>query len=187
MLDLIEKYWWTFVVRGLLAIAFGVIALIWPGITLLALVVLFGVYVTMEGIFSMVTAFNNRGVRFWWVLLLEGLASIAIGCVAFIWPGITAVVLLIFIALWAILTGVLEIGAAIQLRKQIQGEWILAVSGALSILIGFILLVNPGSGALAVVWLIGLYALVFGGLLTFLGLKFRRKRSDSRVRISVTK
>lgn len=173
MLDLLAKYWWTFLIRGLLAIAFGIIALVWPGITLMVLVVLFGIYVIVEGIFSIVAAFSNRAVHSWWVLLLEGLASLVIGGIAFIWPGITAVALLIFIAIWAIFTGLLEIGAAVQLRKEIQGEWILALTGILSILIGIILIVNPGAGALAVVWLIGVYAIIFGGLLTFLGLKFR--------------
>jgi uncharacterized membrane protein HdeD (DUF308 family) len=144
----------------------------WPGITLMVLVVVFGIYVIIEGVLSLVAAFNNRWMRSWWILLLEGLSGIVIGCVAFIWPGLTAVVLLIFIAIWAIFTGLLEIGAAIQLRKEIQGEWILALTGVLSILIGLILLINPGAGALAVVWLIGIYALMFGGLLTFLGLKF---------------
>ena len=146
----------------------------WPGITLMVLVVVFGIYVIIEGVLSLVAAFNNRWMRSWWILLLEGLSGIVIGCVAFIWPGLTAVVLLIFIAIWAIFTGLLEIGAAIQLRKEIQGEWILALTGVLSILIGLILLINPGAGALAVVWLIGIYALMFGGLLTFLGLKFHK-------------
>jgi uncharacterized membrane protein HdeD (DUF308 family) len=174
MFDLIAKYWWTFVVRGLLAFAFGLIALVWPGITLIVLVALFGIYVIIEGVLSIVAAISNRWVRSWWVLLLEGLAGIVIGGIAFIWPGLTAVVLLVFIAIWAIFTGLLEIGAAVQLRKEIQGEWILALTGVLSILIGLILLINPGAGALAVVWLIGIYALLFGGLLTFLGLKFRK-------------
>ena len=98
MFDLIAKYWWTFVVRGILAIVFGLIALVWPGITLMVLVVLFGIYVIIEGVLSLVAAFNNRWMRSWWILLLEGLAGIVIGCVAFIWPGLTAVVLLIFIA-----------------------------------------------------------------------------------------
>jgi uncharacterized membrane protein HdeD (DUF308 family) len=140
----------------------------------MVLVVLFGIYVIIEGVLSVVAAFNNRGERSWWVFLLEGLAGIVIGGIALIWPGLTAVVLLVFIAIWAIFTGLLEIGAAIQLRKEIQGEWILALTGVLSILIGLILVVNPGAGALAVVWLIGLYALLFGGLLTFLGVKFRK-------------
>ena len=140
----------------------------------MVLVVVFGIYVIIEGVLSLVAAFNNRWMRSWWILLLEGLSGIVIGCVAFIWPGLTAVVLLIFIAIWAIFTGLLEIGAAIQLRKEIQGEWILALTGVLSILIGLILLINPGAGALAVVWLIGIYALMFGGLLTFLGLKFHK-------------
>ena len=174
MLDLVAKYWWTFVIRGLLAIAFGLIALVWPGITLIVLVYLFGFYAILEGIFSMVAAFINRGMRHWWVLLLEGLVSIAVGCVAFIWPGLTAVVLLIFIAIWAILTGLLEIWAAVQLRKEIRGEWILALTGIISVLIGIILFTNPGAGALAVVWVIGIYAVIFGALLTFLGFKLRK-------------
>ena len=174
MLDLIAKYWWTFVIRGLLAIAFGLIALVWPGITLIVLVFLFGFYVILEGILSIIAAFINRGMRSWWVLLLEGLASLIVGCVAFIWPGLTAVVLLIFIAIWAILTGLLEIWAAVQLRKEIRGEWILALTGIISILIGIILFTNPGAGALAVVWMIGIYAIIFGALLTFLGFKFRK-------------
>ena len=174
MLDLIAKYWWTFVIRGLLAIAFGLIALVWPGITLIVLVFLFGFYVILEGILSIIAAFINRGMRSWWVLLLEGLASLIVGCVAFIWPGLTAVVLLIFIATWAILTGLLEIWAAVQLRKEIRGEWILALTGIISILIGIILFTNPGAGALAVVWMIGIYAIIFGALLTFLGFKFRK-------------
>jgi len=174
MLNLIAKYWWTFVIRGLLAIAFGLIALVWPGITLIVLVVLFGFYVILEGILSIIAAFINRGMQSWWVLLLEGLASIAMGCVAFIWPGLTAVVLLIFIAIWAILTGLLEIWAAVQLRKEIRGEWILALTGIMSTLIGIILFTNPGAGALAVVWMIGIYAVIFGALLTFLGFKFRK-------------
>jgi uncharacterized membrane protein HdeD (DUF308 family) len=174
MLDLIAKYWWTFVSRGLLAIAFGLIALVWPGITLIVLVFLFGFYAVLEGILSIIAAVINRGMRSWWVLLLEGLISFIVGCVAFIWPGLTAVVLLIFIAIWAILTGLLEIWAAVQLRKEIRGEWVLALTGIISILIGIILFVNPGAGALAVVWMIGIYAAIFGALMIFLGVKFRK-------------
>ncbi len=174
MLDLIAKYWWTFVIRGLLAIAFGLIALVWPGITLIVLVFLFGFYAVLEGILSIIAAVINRGMRSWWVLLLEGLTSLIVGCVAFIWPGLTAVVLLIFIAIWAILTGLLEIWAAVQLRKEIRGEWVLALTGIISILIGIILFTNPGAGALAVVWMIGIYAAIFGALLIFLGVKFRK-------------
>ena len=174
MLNLFAKYWWTFVIRGLLAVTFGLVALVWPKITLIALVYLFGFYAILEGILSTIAAIINRGMRHWWVPLLEGLVSIAVGCAAFIWPGLTAVVLLIFIAIWAILTGVFEIWAAVQLRKEIRGEWILALTGIISILIGIILFANPGAGALAVVWLIGIYAVIFGALLTFLGLKLRK-------------
>jgi uncharacterized membrane protein HdeD (DUF308 family) len=174
MLELIVNHWWTYVIRGLLAIAFGMMALIVPGITLQILILIFGVYVIVEGLLAILAAFSNRKENAWWLLLLEGIMGIAIGVFAFIWPGITAIVLLIFIAVWAIMTGIFEIAAAIQLRKAIKGEWVLGIAGVLSILIGFLLIINPGPGALAIVWLIGIYALIFGLLLMYLGFKGRR-------------
>lgn len=171
MLTILSKDWWIYVLRGILAIAFGVLALIWPGVTIGILVLLFGIYVIFEGVLALSAAFRNRHRRVWWVLLLEGITGIVVGLFAFIWPGLTAVVLLIFIAIWAILTGILEIGAAIQLRKQFKGEWALLLTGILSILIGLILIINPGAGIVAIVWLIGIYAIVFGILLTILGVR----------------
>jgi len=159
------------VLRGALAVAFGLIALIWPGITLGVLVALFGAYVILEGILALVAAYKHRVEKSSWLILLEGVAGILVGLFAFIWPSLTALILLIFIALWAIITGILKLAAAIELRKEIVGEWILGLAGAVSILIGILLIANPGPGVLAVVWLIGLYALIFGGLLIFLGLK----------------
>jgi uncharacterized membrane protein HdeD (DUF308 family) len=151
-------------------------ALIWPGLTLGVLVILFGAYAILEGILAILGAFAHRGERYWWVLFLEGLAGIGAGLFAFIWPALTAVILLIFIAVWAILTGILEIAAALQLRKELLGEWVLALAGVFSIAIGILLMTNPGAGALAVVWLIGLYAILFGGLMAFLGFKARRHK-----------
>lgn len=176
MLTIISRDWWIYVLRGILAIAFGLLAIIWPGLTIGVLVVLFGIYVIFEGFLALSAAFRHRQRPIWWVLLLEGLAGIVVGIFAFIWPGLTAVILLIFIAIWAILTGILEIAAAIQLRRQLKGEWALGLTGVLSIMIGVLLLSNPGAGALAVVWLIGIYAILFGVLLTILGFKVKNTK-----------
>jgi uncharacterized membrane protein HdeD (DUF308 family) len=174
MLNIVTKDWWIYVFRGFLAIAFGLLAIIWPGLTIGILIVLFGVYVIFEGLLALSAAFRNRDRKLWWVLLLEGIAGIIVGLFAFIWPGATAVVLIIFIAFWAILTGILEIAAAVQLRRRLKGEWALGLTGVLSILIGIILISNPGAGVVAVAWLIGIYAILFGLLLTTLG--FRAKK-----------
>jgi len=174
MLTLIAQNWWIHVLRGFFAALFGIMALVWPGLTLGVLVILFGVYVLLEGILALAAAFRHRTETSWWLLLVEGIAGIVAGVFAFIWPTLTAVVLLIFIGVWAILTGIFEVCAAMQLRQEMAGEWVLGVAGILSILIGILLIANPGAGALAVVWLIGIYAILFGVLLMYLGFKARR-------------
>ncbi len=173
MTDL-ARNWWALALRGVFGVIFGVLAFAWPGITLAALVILYGAYAMADGIFAIAAAITGRPVGApWWALLLEGLLGIAVGIMTFAWPGITALVLLYLIAGWAMATGVLEIAAAIRLRREVRGEWILAVSGVLSILFGILLVINPGAGALAVVWLIGGYAVVFGSLLIALGFRLR--------------
>jgi uncharacterized membrane protein HdeD (DUF308 family) len=174
MLESLARYWWMVVLRGSLAVLFGLLALIWPDVTLLALVVLFGAYSLVDGVFALVAAFGPRaeGRRFW--LALQGVAGIVIGAITFIWPTITALVLVALIALWAIVTGILQVMAAIRLRRDMRGEWLLALSGVLSVVIGIILLVWPGSGAVGLVLLIGAYAVVFGGALVGLGLRLRK-------------
>jgi len=174
MLNLIIRHWRLYVIRGILTIAFGLMALFWPAITVRVLVFLFGIYVIVQAILAFVAAFANRMEKAWWILLLEGVAGLGVGIIAFIWPGLTAVVLLVLIAVWAILTGILEIGAAIQLRKELKGEWVLTLIGVISVLIGLILIINPGVGLLAVVWLIGVYAIIYGALLSYLGIKARK-------------
>ena len=174
MLEL-TRIWWILAVRGAVAVIFGLLALIWPEITLLALVLVFGAYAFVDGLFALVAAFRGRqlagGSRGW--LVLEGLLGIGAGIVALIWPDITALALLWVIAFWAVLTGALEIVAAVRLRRVLDNEWMLIVAGALSILFGLILIVFPGEGAVGLVWLIGIYAIVFGIVLLGLALRLR--------------
>jgi uncharacterized membrane protein HdeD (DUF308 family) len=187
-MNLIEKQlagilfrnWWVLLLRGLAAIAFG--ALVWfqPGISLAALVLLFGAYSMADGILGVWTAIAGRKEHeHWWLLLLEGLLGIGVGVLTFLVPGITALALLFYIAVWAIATGVLEIVAAIRLRKEIEGEWLLILSGLASVVFGVLLMAQPGVGALAVLWLIATYAIVFGVLLVILAFKARSFLSEA--------
>src|SRR5947207_1734608 len=172
MLVVFTSSWWSLVLRGIVAILFGVLAFVWPHITLTALVFLFGAYALVDGVFAIAAGIKSYGeYKRWWVLLIEGVLSVIAGVIAFAVPAITAWALLILIAAWAIVTGIFEIIAAIQLRKQIAGEWLMIVAGIASLIFGFALLFNPVAGALAVIWLIGIYAIVFGVLLVALGLR----------------
>lgn len=171
----LARNWWALVLRGVFAVLFGIAAFIWPGITLVVLVFLFGAYVLVDGVFAVIAGLRARGdEERWWALLVEGLAGIAAGIIAFVWPGITALVLLYLIAAWAIITGVFEIVTAVRLREEIEGEWLMGLAGLLSVLFGIALFLFPGSGAVAVVWLIGSYAILFGIVLVALGLRLRR-------------
>jgi uncharacterized membrane protein HdeD (DUF308 family) len=171
---LFTSNWWALALRGLAAILFGILAFLWPGITLTALVFLFGAYALVDGAFAIVAGIRTtKENKRWWLLLVEGVLSVFAGVLAFVVPAITGFFLLLLIASWAIVTGAFEIAAAIQMRKEITGEWILALSGAASILFGLALLVYPAVGALAVIWIIGAYAIVFGVLLVVLGFKLR--------------
>jgi len=174
MLIVFTSSWWALVLRGIAAILFGVLAFMWPGITLTVLVFLFGAYALVDGAFSIVAGIKSHGeYKRWWLLLIGGCLSVAAGVFAFMVPAMTALILLILIASWAIVTGIFQIAAAIQLRKHIAGEWLLILGGVLSVLFGFLLLYNPAGGALAVVWLIGAYSVFFGLLLLIFGIKLR--------------
>lgn len=172
MLASVARTWWTLVLRGVLAIVFGVIAWIWPGLTLGALVFLFGAYALIDGVFALVAAASG-GERRRMPLLLEGVLGIVAGVIAVVWPGLTALALLYVIAAWAIVTGVLEIMAAVELRREIDNELLLGLAGLASIVFGVLLIIFPGSGALTVVWVIGAYAVLFGVLLIALGFRLR--------------
>jgi uncharacterized membrane protein HdeD (DUF308 family) len=167
----LARNWWAVALRGLFAVLFGVMALVWPGITLEVLVWLYGAYALADGIFAVIAALSGAGET--WLLLLEGVVGIAAGVVTFLWPGITALILLFLIAGWAIVTGIFEIMAALRLRRTIRGEFWLVLSGILSVLFGLFLAIWPGEGALAVVWVIGLYAILFGVTLLALGFRLR--------------
>lgn len=170
----LARNWWALALRGLVAILFGLVALVWPGLTLQALVLLFGVYALVDGVLALATTVRavERHQR-WWPLLLEGVLDLAIGLITLVWPGITALVLLVFIASWAILTGATELISAIRLRRVIAGEWLLGLSGVASLVFGLALLAFPSAGALAVVWLIGVYALFFGVVVLVLAFRLR--------------
>jgi uncharacterized membrane protein HdeD (DUF308 family) len=160
-------HWWALALRGALAILFGLAALLRPGIALEALILLFGAYALVDGVFSIVGVFGGtRSGTPRWLLLIEGVASIVAGLIAFILPGLTAILLLYLIAFWAIVKGISEMAMAIRLRKEITGEWALIVGGAFSVLFGVILaVVGPVVGLISLLWLIGFYAIVFGILM----------------------
>jgi uncharacterized membrane protein HdeD (DUF308 family) len=171
--DVLARNWWLFLLRGLAGILFGIITIVAPGISLAALVILFGAYAFADGVLAVVAAVRRRGQSRWGMLLLEGLVGIGAAAVTLVWPGITAIALLYLIAAWAIVTGILELVAAVRLRKEIKGEWLLALGGVASIVFGTLIVLYPAAGALAVVLWIGAYALVFGVLLVVLSFRLR--------------
>src|SRR5438552_1580650 len=173
--ELFRHNWWVLALRGLAAVLFGMLAFIWPGITIFTLVLLFGAYALVNGILALVISFKGpRKIRRLGSLIFSGLISVAAGVIAFIWPGMTAFSLVIVIAAWAVVNGIAEIVAAIRLRKEITGEWLLVVAGIASILFGIALFLNPFIGALVLVWWIGGFAFAFGILLIMLGFRMRR-------------
>ena len=188
MLEKFSQNWWTFAVRGVLAVIFGVMALIWPGQTLQALVLVFGAYALMDGTFAIFAGIASyRYFDRWWAVLLEGVVGVVVGLLTFFWPGITALVLLYFIAAWALITGIFEIVAAIQLRREITGEWMLILGGLLSIIFGIILFVFPGAGAASVVWMIGIYAIVFGISEIIFAFRLRGLRNELKSAVALGK
>ena len=163
--------------RGIVAVLFGLLAITRPGITLAVLVLLFGIYAVVDGclaLFAAIGGWSHREDR--WLLLLEGFIGIGAGILTLRAPGITAVALLFFIAAWALATGVLRIVAAIRLRKEITGEFWLALSGIASVVFAFLVMMNPAAGALAIAWLIGWYALFLGAMLVMLSIKLHNIR-----------
>jgi uncharacterized membrane protein HdeD (DUF308 family) len=180
MLRTLAQNWWAIVLRGVCAVLFGVGAFVWPGITLAVLILLYGAYALIEGVLAVAWALvGRREGAFPWGILLAGLAGVVVGVVTFFYPGLTALALLYVIAAWAIVRGIFEIVAAIHLRKELENEWLLALSGLLSVVLGVFLFMAPGAGALAVLWWIGAFSIVFGVLTIILG--FRLKGVNDRL------
>jgi uncharacterized membrane protein HdeD (DUF308 family) len=173
----VPRYWWALAVRGVAAVVFGILAFVWPGLTLGLLVLLFGVFALVNGVLAIISAVRSKGEQVW-TLLLEGVVGILAGLAVLVWPGLTALVLLYFIAGWAILTGALEVASAIRLREVIDNEWSSLLGGVLSIVFGAILLAAPAAGALALVWIIAVYAVLYG--ITLFGLAWRVREIEEK-------
>ena len=174
MLHALAKNWWMLLLRGIAAIIFGVLALAWPGMTLVTLILFYGAYVMVDGVLAIGAAITGGTLMPRWWLAVVGLLGIAAGLLTFLMPGVTALVLLFFIAGWAIATGVFQIVGAIKLRKEIDNEWLLILGGVVSVLFGGALFAAPGAGALALITVIGIYAIFAGVLLV--ALSFRLKK-----------
>ena len=175
MLQALAFYWWLILLRGICAILFGVLTFIWPGVTLFTLVLLYGAFALADGIFALAAAITGGTATSRWWLAIVGLLGIAAGVVTFLWPGMTAVVLKLFIACWAIAIGIMQIIGAIQLRKEIDNELLLIAGGVLSVIFGLILLLQPAVGVLALLFTIGAYAILYGILLVSFSLRLRRR------------
>ena len=171
--------WWTVVLRGIIAIAFGVLAFAWPGVTLGMLVLLFGSYALLDGCFSLWTAVGGRRRDERWLFVLEGVVGIWAGVVTLRAPAVTATMLLFLISIWAMVTGFLRIAAAMHLRKEISGELWLALSGFLSVVFALVLILRPAFAALTLIWVIAGYALMLGVFLIMLGIELRRTHAVS--------
>ena len=177
--SVVPRHWWAFAVRGAAAVMFGILAFAWPGLTLTVLVALFGAFALINGVATIISAIRSQGDRLW-LPLLEGALGIVVGVVVFSLPGLSALVLLYWIAAWAIAIGVLEIISAFRLRGVIEHDWTWIISGLLSVIFGVILIARPGAGALAVVWIIGIYAVLFGVSLFVLAWRVRELEQSDR-------
>ncbi|WP_206614389.1 HdeD family acid-resistance protein [Chitinophaga barathri] len=175
MIHELAKYWWLVVLRGVLAVLFALVAFIWPAITLAILVVFLGAYLLVDGIFALIHGFTvMKTDRSWWGFVLVGLAGIAAGLIALFMPGITALFLVTLVALWSVVTGILEIVIAIRLRKEITGEWMLIVAGIFSVIFGILLFMQPIAGVVVISWWLGIYALFLGIFLISVGFRLKK-------------
>jgi uncharacterized membrane protein HdeD (DUF308 family) len=179
VVELMARNWWLVALRGALAVIFGILTLAWPGVTLLALILLWGIYALVDGISSIALGAAVRGHR--WSNVVIGVVGILAGLVAIMLPGETAVVLLVIIAIWAIVAGVVQIAAGLALRRTMAHAWFLVLTGGLTLVLGVVLLLNPGAGALALVTTIAIFALIWGISLILLGFRLRGLRDSSTV------
>ncbi|HEY6983472.1 MAG TPA: HdeD family acid-resistance protein [Pseudolabrys sp.] len=174
MLHALARNWSLILLRGICAIVFGLLAFVWPGVTLITLVLFYGAFALVDGVLAIIEAIRGGSAAPRWWLAIIGLAGIAAGLLTFLLPGLTAFILLFVIASWAIVIGVMEIIGAIRLRKEIDNEWWLIAGGVLSVLFGITLMVRPGTGALALLFVIGIYAIIYGIILVMFSLRLRK-------------
>jgi len=177
VLPTLARYWWLILLRGIAAIIFGVLAFIWPGITLVTLVLFWGAFTLVDGILALAHAIMGGKVGPRWWLALIGVLGIIVGLLTFLMPGVTALVLLVFIATWAIVLGIFQIVGAIRLRKEIDNEWTLGLGSVISVLFGVIMLAAPGAGAIGLIWAIASFAIVFGILLVMAAFKLKNHQA----------
>lgn len=174
MPHVLARNWWALLIRGIAAIVFGILAFAWPGITIFVLVLLFGAYAFVDGIFAIVAAVRAAAAHErWWPFVIEGIVGLLIAAVTMYDLRLTALALYLTIAVWAFVTGIVEIVAAIQLRRAIAGEWLLIVAGICSILFGLLMIWHPVAAALAIVWIIAAYAILFGIIMVVLAFRLR--------------
>lgn len=169
----LAKNWWAVLLRGLAAIVFGILAFAWPGITIWSLIIVWGAYALVDGVFAIISAVTGGTPAPRWWMAVVGVIGILAGIVAFANPGLTALTLLMLIAAWAIVSGIFEIVGAIRLRKEIDNEWLLILHGVISVLFGLFVWLQPGEGALAIIWVIGAYAIIAGIILCVLAFRLR--------------
>jgi len=176
MVDVLSRNWWTFLIRGIASVIFGILALAMPGIALVVLVLLFGAYAFVDGVFALIGAVRAAEAHERWAhLLFVGIFGILVGAITFFFWQITAFALLYLIAAWAIVTGILELVGSFELRRFMPGEFWWLLAGLASIALGVLLILRPGSGALAVIWIIAFYAILFGGFLVGLAFRLRAR------------
>jgi uncharacterized membrane protein HdeD (DUF308 family) len=180
MLDTLTRNWWAWLIRGLAAVLFGILALLWPGVTWVAIAILFGAYALVDGIFAIVSTIRAaESHQIWWPFLIEGIIGILIAAITFYDVRITILALYFTIAVWAFLTGIFELVAAVQLRKLIANEFWLILGGLASIAFGILMIWYPRAGALAIIWLIAFYAIIFGIIMIGLSVRLRAHAAEA--------
>ena len=184
MLDLFARNWWIYVVRGALALIFGMYAWFMPGLAMKVLLMFFGIFVLLEGLFAIIGSIAGRKYsEVWWLVLMEGIAGLVLGLLTLTRPEFVATLIVIFVAAWAIWGGLFRIIAAVRLRKHIEGEWLLIFGGIVSMLFGLMLLKHTGAGIVAISWMIAFFASMFGVLLISFGIKVRKFQKEAETAV----
>lgn len=169
--------------RGIIALAFGLVAIIWPGITLNMLVILFAIFAIIDGASSVITAIvTGRKSDRWWSLVLEGIVGLVVGAIMLVWPDITLLVFIYLIAIWAIVTGLFEFAISFSLKEVKSARWFMLVAGIVSLILGILIFFYPKASLVVIAWLIGIYAIVFGIILLAVGIqlsRMKKKLSDN--------